>query len=180
MAISAPTTGKASLQQIQRPAGITFLAILNFIWGTLLGAACALLIFIVLKPTSAVDSWGLRNFFAGIGILVAMICFGLAALHIGMGFAFLRLKNWARRVTFVMVVVNLVYVLRVIAGVLSGIANIAIAGSRTLGAYGLAGARSVLMLVAVSAFDVWVLVYLSRPHARNAFAASGQVAKPRA
>ena len=79
-----------------------------------------------------------------------------------------------------MVVVNLVYVLRVIAGVLSGIANIAIAGSSTLGAYGLARARSVLMLVAESAFDVWVLVYLSRPHVRDAFAASGQVAKPRA
>ena len=93
MAISAPTTGNASLQRIQRPAGVTILAILNFIWETLLGAACALLIFVVLKPTSAVDSWGLRNFFAGIGILGAMICFGLAALHIGMGFAFFAAKE---------------------------------------------------------------------------------------
>jgi hypothetical protein len=72
MAIPASTTGDASLQRMQRPAGVTILGILNFIWGTLLGAACASLIFIMLKPTG-VDSWGLRDFLARFGVIVAMV-----------------------------------------------------------------------------------------------------------
>jgi hypothetical protein len=137
--------------------GVTILAVLYFIGAAFLG--CGGLFFIVGGAAlgHVLQSGGPATaLFAAGGAVVGVFMFVLAILDVALGIGFLKLQNWAR----------------VVAIVLIGIGT----------AFGLLG-MLVLMLhfmifaliirVIVLAIQIWILIYLFRPHVKQAFGATG-------
>jgi len=136
---------------MERPTGVTVLAILSFLagglvlliaLGALLGGAMIASVFASL-PASLV----------GVGaIIVAVICFLFAALYAANGVGLLKLQNWARVLTIVLIILGLL--------------------SAVLGGFGALAHFRVFLLVRqliVAGIDVWILMYLYKPHVKQAF-----------
>lgn len=140
---------------MERPTGVTILAVLSFIGAGLtvilaLGAMAGGALLTAMMPS-------LPTALVGAGaILVAGVCFLLAALYAVTGYGLLKLKNWARILTMVLIALGL---LSAGLGVLSALAHF-----------------SIVLLVRqliVVAIDVWILLYLLKPHVKQAFGATG-------
>jgi len=136
---------------MERPTGVTILAILSFLagglvllfaLGALLGGAMIASVFASL-PASLV----------GVGaIIVAVVCFLFAALYAANGVGLLKLQNWARVLTIVLIILGLL--------------------SAVLGVFGALAHFRVFLLVRqliVAGIDVWILKYMNKPHVKQAF-----------
>lgn len=136
---------------MDRPTGVTILAALSFFagglvlliaLGALLGAAVVASVFATL-PASV----------AGIAaIIVAVVCFFFAALYGANGVGLLKLQNWARVLTIILIILGLL--------------------SAILGVFGaLAHFRVILVIrqLIVVGIDLWILMYLNKPHVKQAF-----------
>lgn len=145
---------------MERPVGVTILAVLYFIFAALTAIA-GLLSFVGGSMLSRLA--GSSSPAAGAGVLLAMggavigiICLVIAALYFVVGYGFIKLQNWAR----------------ILAVVFTGISVL----------FGLFGLVSILLHMAVFqivfqgvilAIEIWVLVYLFKPHVKQAFGATG-------
>ncbi|MGB2621207.1 MAG: hypothetical protein WA857_18015 [Candidatus Acidiferrum sp.] len=140
---------------MQRPAGVTILAVLAFLIGglLLLGGVVALLGGALL--THLASSGGLRML-AGVGSAIIGIMFlGFAVIYIVDAVGLLQVANWARILTIVLVVLSLVQsafrLLRLLAHL------------HPVGLF---------FTLIVAAIDVWILVYLFKPDVKQAFGAT--------
>jgi hypothetical protein len=140
---------------MERPTGITILAVLSFIaagltlliaLGALAGGAL-LTTMLSSMPTALVG--------AGV-IIVAVFCFFFAALYAVNGWGLLKLQNWARILTIVLIALGL---LSAGLGALSALAHFRIA--------------FLIRELIVVGLDVWILLYLLKPHVKQAFGATG-------
>ncbi len=142
---------------MERPIGVTILAVLYFI-----GTACLGLLGLLCIVGGSVLSGMARSggagsaLFAMGGVFVGAIFLVLALLYLALGIGFIKLQNWARVVAIVLIGI----------GVLFGV----------LGLFTLLAHLMVFVLVfrlMVLALQVWILVYLFKPEVKEAFGATG-------
>ena len=142
---------------MERPTGVTILAVLYFI-GTAFLAICGLLFIVggsMLSGLAQSGGPGSALFAAG-GAVVGAFFLVLALLELAIGIGFIKLQNWAR----------------VVAVVFTGIAVL-------FGALGMFSMLAHVMVFALTirlitlAIQIWILVYLFKPHVKQAFGATG-------
>jgi hypothetical protein len=136
---------------VQRPTGVTILAVLAFI-----GAAGALILALVLFAggsflASLSNTPGAAAVLAGWGAFGAAIFLVLAVFEVAIGYGLLKLMNWARMGTVAFVVVGMINSVRVM-----------------FGAGGFQGGNLIGTAIGL-AIDVWIIWYLFRPHVAQAF-----------
>lgn len=133
-----------------RPTGVTILAILSFLGGvlTILGGVGSFFIGAVGAGAAPALGGPLAIFgaFAGVILLV------LGVLYLINGFGLLKLMAWARQLTMVLVVIGLLF-----------------------GIWGLFRAFMPFSFLGILwqcigiAIDVWILMYMLKPHVKQAF-----------
>jgi hypothetical protein len=143
---------------MQRPTGVTILAVLYFLGAAFMGLAG--LGFLVggsaIAAAAAKSAGPGAALFAAGGAIIGGFFLAIALLDLALGVGFIKLQNWAR----------------VIAIVLTGIGLL----------FGLFGLMSVMthMLVFQMVFqllvvglEIWIVAYLSKPDVKQAFGATG-------
>ena len=141
---------------MERPTGVTILAVLYFLGTALLGLFG--LLFIVggsmLSGLAHAGGPGSALLLMG-GAVVGAIFIVLALVELALGIGFIKLQNWARVVAIIFTGI----------GVLFGV----------LGMFSLLAHMMVLVMMfrlIVLAIEVWILVYLFQPHVKQAFGAT--------
>ena len=141
---------------MQRPTGVTILAVLCF-----LAAACLLLIGLLFfvggsmlaglahagGPGSAIFAMG--------GAVIGVICVLFAVLDFAIGLGFIKLQNWARVTAIVLAAIGIVFG---VLGLLNVVMHMMI--------------FSLILQLIILAIYVWILVYLLKPHVKQAFGAA--------
>ncbi len=145
---------------MQRPTGVTIIAVLAFI-GAGLCVLAALGALVGAAFLSNMTSYPGMGALAGVGaVMVGVLLIGLAVLDVFIGIGLLKLQNWARILTIVFAALGLLGVL-----------------------IGLPFARLhvfffifVLREIIFAAVEIWILVYLLQPHVKQAFGAKTALA----
>jgi len=141
---------------MERPTGVTILSVLAFIGAgfCVLGALGLLLLGGVMASRMTSMPIGMIG---GIGAAVASVFFlVLAVVYVVLGVGMWKLQNWARVITIVLIGIGLLFQ-----------------------ALGLLGAlfhfHPILFFwrAIFAAIDVWIIVYLLKPHVKQAFGATG-------
>jgi hypothetical protein len=143
---------------MQRPTGVTILAVLAFIAGAFLVVVALL----SLLGGAVVSSLGSprMGMVAGVGAaVVAVFLLILAAVEVVIGVGLLKLQNWARIVTIVLVGLSLL-------GSLGSIFN-------PFGHMHIFFMLFLIRRLVFAAIDVWILWYLFQPNVKQAFGATG-------
>ena len=141
---------------MERPAGVTIMAVLGFI-----GAFCSLFAAFGMFLGGAILS-SLANrpglgMMAGMGSAIfGLVFLAIAAVYLVTGIGLWKLQNWARIVTLILVSVGLVFNA---LGLLSTLLHLHV--------------MLFFIQCIFTAVDVWIVVYLSRPHVKQAFAVAG-------
>jgi hypothetical protein len=142
---------------MERPTGVTIIAVLYFLGTAFLGL-CGLLFIVggsMLSGLAKSGGPGSAILAAG-GAVVGAIFLVLALIELAIGIGFIKLQNWAR----------------VVAIIFTGIAVL-------LGILGLFSLLLHLMVfaliirLAVLVLQIWILIYLFKPHVKQAFGATG-------
>jgi hypothetical protein len=142
---------------MERPTGVTIIAVLYFLGTAFLGL-CGLLFILggsMLSTLAKSGGPGSALLAAG-GAVVGAIFLVFALIDLAIGIGFIKLQNWAR----------------VVAIILTGIAVL----------FGVIGMFSMLVhlmvfalvfRVAILVLEIWILVYLFKPDVKQAFGAAG-------
>jgi hypothetical protein len=150
---------------MQRPAGVTVIAVLDFIGAAfcVIGALVAFFFGSVLASfigaaaatanangaTGAAPAAGLM---AGIGIFAGVIALAFGALAVFIALGLLKLKNWARVASIVLSALGL---LLSIPGLLNGFRG-----------------GPIVMTIIFLAYYIWVIWYMLQPNVKAAFGQS--------
>src|SRR5579863_7384417 len=144
---------------MQRPGGVTFIAVLDFIgaafciiFGLLAFAGGSLIASFFSAAATANGATGTApaaGLMAGIGIFIGAIFIALSILVIFVALGLLKLKNWARVTSIVLAVL----------GLLGSIRNLA------TGFHG----SAMVMTIVFLAYYIWVVWYLLQPNVKAAF-----------
>jgi len=140
---------------MERPTGVTVLAVLSFIFAGL----CVCVAFGAMVGGAVLASMvaSMPATFVGAGaVIVAGICFFFAVLYGVDGYGLLKLQNWARILTIVVAGLSLLFAA---FGALAALSHLQV----------LFLFRELLII----AVDVLVLTYLLKPHVKQAFGATG-------
>ena len=140
---------------MERPAGVTILAIFAFFLAGLLalGGLGALLGGAVLSHLAS--SGGLKMLAGVGGAIIAVVFLGFAVIYIVDGIGLLKVANWARILTIILVALSLLQSVFRVLRMLVAIHPVAL-----------------LFTLIVAAIDVWILVYLFKPDVKQAFGAT--------
>jgi len=141
---------------MERPTGVTIIAVLYFIGTAILGLFGLLFIVGGSMLSGLAQSGGPGSaIFAAGGALVGAVFLVLALLELVIGIGFIKLQNWAR----------------VVAIVLTGIAVLfGVLGLFSLLAHVMVFALMIRLIIL--AIQIWILVYLFKPHVKQAFGAT--------
>jgi hypothetical protein len=144
---------------MQRPTGVTIIAVLDFIGAALCvilgllmfagGAMIGSLFNAAATANGATGTAPVGGFMAGIGIFAGVFFLFFAVLAIFIAIGLLKLKNWARVTTIVLSALGLLSTL-----------------SRFL--HGFAGGGMVVTII-VLAYYIWVIWYMLQPNVKTAF-----------
>ena len=141
---------------MERPTGVTILAVLGFIATGLLVLAAL----VVLLGGAMVANMAARpgmGMIAGIGgAIIGVALLGFAVLYAVVGFAFLKLQIWARLLVIVLCGLGVLFNG---LGVLTALFHFHVL---------VATVRAIVVAV-----DLWVALYLLKPHVKQAFGATG-------
>lgn len=142
---------------MERPTGVTILAVLYFIGAAFLGL-CGILFIVGGSMLSGLAHGGGPGsaLFAMGGAMVGGIFLVLAVLDLAIGIGFIKLQNWARILAIILIGI----------GVLFGLLSLV----------GLLAHPMISVLVFRLIFltiEIWILVYLFKPHVKQAFGATG-------
>jgi hypothetical protein len=141
---------------MERPTGVTILAVLAFIGaGMLVLAALGVLVGGAMVGSLAAHP-GMGMFAGALGAIIGVVFLGFAILYVVVGIGFLKLQNWAR----------------VLVIVLSGL------GALVNGLGILTALFQFHPLIVVGraiglAINLWIAMYLLKPHVKQAFGATG-------
>ena len=139
---------------MQRPTGVTILAVLCFI-GTVLALLAALGSFFVggIGMTGmGGQATGMAGTMAMFGAFAGVVMLTLAVLYLLIGLGLWKLRSWGRMLAIIVVAVGMVAAL---AGLVKSFMPLHVGG--------------VVWELIVIAIDVWILWYLFRPHVKQAF-----------
>jgi hypothetical protein len=142
---------------MERPTGVTILAVLYFI-GTAFFGICGLLFIVggsMLSGLAQSGGPGSAIFAAG-GAVVGGVFLVLALLELAIGIGFIKLQNWARVVA---IVFTGIAVLFGVLGMLSLLAHVVV--------------FALMIRLITLAIQIWIMVYLFKPHVKQAFGATG-------
>lgn len=151
---------------MERPLGVTILAVLDFLGGALcilLGLGFMLGMGIVgtmVGRSGQEGAGGAMAMLAGLGVVAGVIFLISAAIAIAIGWGLWKLKNWARIITIVFSALGLLFGLLGLLGGLLAIAHEPMSGIIAFG----------FQLIFVI-FYAWVIWYMLRPHVKQAFGA---------
>jgi hypothetical protein len=141
---------------MERPTGVTILAVLGFICAGLLVLAAlgVLLGGAMVANMSAGPGLGMMT---GIGGAVFGVVFlGLAALYVVVALGFVKLQNWARVLTIVLCGLGVLFNG---LGVLTALIHFHV--------------LVIMFRAIVVAIDLWIALYLLKPQVKLAFGATG-------
>lgn len=142
---------------MERPTGVTILAVLYFIGTALLGLCGLLFIVGGSMLSSLAQSGGPGSaIFAMGGAVVGAIFLVLALVDLALGIGFLKLQNWARVVAIVLIGIGVLFGL---LGMVSLLLHLVL--------------FTLVFRMIVLAIQIWILVYLFKPHVKQAFGATG-------
>jgi hypothetical protein len=142
---------------MERPTGVTILAVLYFIGTAFLGL-CGILFIVggsMLSGLAQSGGPGSAILAAG-GAVVGAIFLVLALLELAIGIGFIKLQNWARVVA---IVFTGIAVLFGVLGMFSLLAHVMV--------------FALMIRFIVLALQIWILAYLFKPHVKQAFGATG-------
>jgi hypothetical protein len=134
----------------QRPCGVTVLGRLSIFFGIPIGLAGMALFFGGLFA-NAEKTWGFNFFFAVAGLVLVVTSLPYCIVGIGL----LKLRNWSRLLAIAFSGLSILGVLSI---VITRLGHIGMA----LGVY----------LVIRAGIDIWILLYMSRPEVKLAFASA--------
>ena len=141
---------------MERPTGVTVLAVLLMIFAAFAAFAGLGLLVLGLGGGTALQmrgaSTGMSTMMAGMGVLGGVFLLGLAAASVVLGVGLLKLLNWARVVTLVLVGLGLLFAA---IGLLTAVIHFRVA--------------LLLWQLIVVAIDAWIIWYLLRPDVKQAF-----------
>jgi hypothetical protein len=141
---------------MERPTGVTVLAVLAFIsTGLLVLAALGVLLGGAMVANMAARP-GMGMMAGTLGAILGVVLLGFAILYVAIGIGFLKLQNWARIVTIILCGLGVLF--------------------NGLGLLTALFHFSVLLFVwraIVVAIEVWIILYLLKPHVKQAFGATG-------
>ena len=141
---------------MERPAGVTFLAILAFI-GAVILALGGLAMCLGGPMVSRMAMYPGMGMVAGIGtVIIGLIMLGVAAVYILMGVGLWKLQNWARILTIVLAGLGVLFY------------GVSILGALVHFQIFLMFWRAIFL-----ALNVWIIVYLLQPNVKRAFGATG-------
>jgi hypothetical protein len=141
---------------MERPTGVTILAVLALIGAGLLvlSALGVLLGGAMIANMAARPGYGMM---AGIGgAIIGAFFLGFAALYAVLGVGFLKLQNWARVLAIILCGLGVLFNA---LGILTGLLHF----------HPLQMFSQVISL----AVNLWIALYLLKPHVKQAFGASG-------
>src|SRR6185437_7724673 len=140
-----------------RPTGVTILAVLSFLGAALclLGAAGMFLLGSSAGIAAMAGRGGnMGGPLAAMGAFAGIACLILAALYLVNGIGLLKLRGWARLLTILLVLLGIIF-----------------------GVLGIVRAMAPMMIglivwdLILIAIDVWILMYMFKPHVKAAFGA---------
>jgi hypothetical protein len=142
---------------MERPTGVTILAVLYFIGAAFLGL-CGILFIVGGSMLSGLAQSGGPGsaLFAMGGAVVGGIFLVLALLDLAIGIGFIKLQNWARVLAIVLIGIGVLFGLLSLAGMLAHFMLFVL----------------VFRLIFL-AIEIWILLYLFKPHVKQAFGAAG-------
>jgi hypothetical protein len=141
---------------MERPAGVTILAVVAFILGgfSVLGGLGIALGGAVLSRMASGSGLGMLASLGG--AVLGAIFFGFAVIYIVDAFGLLKVANWARILTMILVALHL---FRTAFSLLRPFAHVHPIG--------------LFFSLIFAAIDVWILVYFFKPDVKRAFGADG-------
>ncbi|HXQ98726.1 MAG TPA: hypothetical protein VN774_09815 [Candidatus Limnocylindrales bacterium] len=145
---------------MQRPTGVTILAVLEF-----LGAACLLMLGLLAFASGAfiaqllAKAPGMGALAGGAVAVVGVVCLLFAALYGVTGYGLLALQNWGRIITMILVALGAIFGLLGLLGAVSHMTTTSV---------GL-----IIWQLIWLAIYVWILMYLNRPDVKQAFNQAG-------
>ncbi|MGB7282801.1 MAG: hypothetical protein WBE13_11100 [Candidatus Acidiferrum sp.] len=140
---------------MERPAGVTILAVLAFFIGGFLALGGLLALLGGAMVSHMASSGGLRMLAGVGGAIVSVIFLGFAVIYIVDAVGLLKVANWARILTIILVALSLFH-----------------SAFRLLRSFLHLHPVAVLFTLIVAAIDVWILVYLFKPDVKQAFGAT--------
>ncbi len=141
---------------MERPTGVTVLAVLAFVsTGFLVLAALGVLLGGAMVANMAARP-GMGMMAGTLGAVLGVVLLGFAILYVAIGIGFLKLQNWARIVTIVLCGLGVLF-----------------NGLGLLTALFHFSAMLFVWRLIVVAIEVWIVVYLLKPHVKQAFGATG-------
>ena len=146
---------------MERPTGVTVISVLHFISAGFC-LLCALFAFLagavitqMIRSATAGAPAGMQALAAGMGAILGVIFIVLAGLNLLLGIGLWKLANWARILQIVLLALGLVFgVLGLLVGFIHFHAGI------------------LLFRLIIMAIQLWIVVYLFKPHVKQAFGAT--------
>jgi len=144
---------------MQRPTGVTVIAVLDFVGaGLVVLLACGAFLGGAMISTMAVQHPRMGMLMGAGAAIAGIFLLGFAALGVVTGVGLLKLQNWARILTIVLTAIGL---LGSVMGVVNPFTRMHMFPFFFM-------TREVLS----AAIEVWILVYLFRPNVKQAFGAA--------
>ena len=140
---------------MERPTGVTILAVLMIIGAVFLFLGALAFLFMGAAMHTRAMSSGMSMIFAGLGAAGGVILLILAILYVVVAVGMIKLQNWARIVTIVLIALGLV---SAAMGLFSSLVHFSI---------GL-----LIWQLFWCGIDVWIILYLLKPHVKQAFGAA--------
>jgi hypothetical protein len=140
-----------------RPTGVTVLAVLGFILGAL-SLLAALAMFLAGAAGLAAMSGGggsMAGMLGALGAFAGVVCLIFTVLYVLSGIGLLKLANWGRILTIVLVVIGLAFA---VIGALPAMTGFHIG--------------ILIRQLIFIALDAWILMYLFKPYVKQAFGAA--------
>ncbi|HEV2305123.1 MAG TPA: hypothetical protein VGR93_06365 [Candidatus Acidoferrales bacterium] len=138
---------------MERPTGVTILAVLSFLGAAvLLLGACVMFLMGAAGLAGMAGGRGLGGPLAALGAFAGVACLVLAVLYVVNGVGLLKLRGWGRLLTIVLVAISVLF------GVM-GLFRAMHMGVMAL----------LVWQLIILAIDVWILVYMFKPHVKAAF-----------
>jgi cytochrome c oxidase subunit IV len=140
---------------MERPAGVTILAVVGFIIGGLFALGGLGMMLGGAALSRMANSGGL-GMLAGVGgAIIGFVLLGFALVYIVDAIGLLKVANWARILTIILVGLSLL--------------RSAFSMMRSLGHL---NPIALCFALIIAAIDVWILVYLFKPDVKQAFGAA--------
>ena len=137
---------------MNRPTGVTVIAILCWIFAAL-PVIVGLVMFAGGAFLASMKTGPMGGILAGFGAFVAVFFLVLGALYVIVGVGLWKLLNWGRMLCMILVALGL---LTSAWGLMNALIHFSIG--------------PLIRQAIVCAIDVWILIYLNKPHVKQAFA----------